>query len=77
MATAWANQQQALIIETPKINLSWTAFVAVLHEHFQLQNDSAEAIHQIRTMEMGTSGHSSALSTLGASTLAKNTSTLT
>ena len=54
MATAWANQQRALIIETPKIYLSWAAFVTVLHEHFQLQNDLAEAIHQIRTMEMGT-----------------------
>ena len=53
MATAWANQQRALIIKTPKIYLSWTAFVAVLHKHFQLQNDSAQAVHQIRMMEMG------------------------
>lgn len=53
MATVWANQQRALLLETPNIYANWTAFCTVLHEHFQLQNDSAEAIHQIRTLEMG------------------------
>jgi len=53
MATAWANQQRALIIQDPKTYLTWDAFTTVLHEHFQLQNDSAEAIYHIRTLEMG------------------------
>ena len=53
MGTAWANQQRALIIQDPKTYLTWDAFTTVLHEHFQLQNDSAEAIYHIRTLEMG------------------------
>lgn len=55
MATVWANQQRALIIKMPNIYLSWTNFCTMLHEHFQLQNDSVEVIHHIRTIEMGSS----------------------
>jgi len=53
MATVWANQQQGLILENPAIYQTWKDFTTVLHAHFQLQDDSAEAIHKIRTLDMG------------------------
>ena len=53
MATVWANQQRGLILENPAIYQTWKDFTTVLHAHFQLQDDSAEAIHKIRTLDMG------------------------
>ena len=53
MATVWANQQRAAILEKPDLYASWEAFTTALHTHFQLQDDSAEAIFKIRTLEMG------------------------
>ena len=52
MATAWANQQRALILETLNLYASWDEFATALKIHFSLQNDEAEAIHTIRSLEM-------------------------
>ena len=54
MATIWANQQRKLILDNPAVYADWNAFATALYEHFSLQNDEAEAIHAIRTMDMGT-----------------------
>ena len=54
MATIWANQQRKLILDNPAVYSDWNAFATALYEHFSLQNDEAEAIHAIRTIDMGT-----------------------
>jgi len=54
MATIWANQQRKLILDQPDIYANWSAFANALYEDFSLQNNEAEVIHAIRTIEMGT-----------------------